>query len=143
MVVFLHGYGADEVYDYARTRGLSDRVEFLGHAGQAQLDQLYAKAAVLLFPSLEEGFGIPVLEAMSRGVPVVASNSSSLPEICGEAALLVNPLDIAGLADACNRILDDAALRDEMIARGLRQAAHFTWEKAARETVAVYKALVL
>ncbi len=133
------GYGAEEVYDYVRKNGLGDRVEFLGHAGEEQLEQLYARASLLLFPSLEEGFGLPALEAMARGLPVVASNSSSLPEICGGAALLAGSDDIDGLADACRRILDDGALRADLAERGFRQAAQFSWEKAARETLAVYR----
>lgn len=135
------GYGADEVYDYVRKNGLRDRVEFLGHAGEEQLETLYARASLLLFPSIEEGFGFPVLEAMARGLPVVASSSSSLPEICGDAALLADPTDIAGLSDACRRIFDDSKLRADLVASGRRQAANFSWEKAARETLAVYRAV--
>ena len=133
------GYGAEEVYDYVRNNGLSDRVEFLGHTGEEHLDALYARASLLIFPSIEEGFGLPVIEGMARGLPVVASNSSSLPEICGDAALLADAHDIGGLAEACRRILDDSALRADLVERGLRQAARFSWEKAARETLAVYR----
>jgi len=136
------GHGADDVYDYVRKNGLSDRVDFLGHAGEEQLEALYARASVLLFPSLEEGFGFPVLEAMARGLPVVASSRSSLPEICGDAALLADPTDVTGLAEACRRILDDPALSADLAARGLRQAARFSWEKAARETLAVYRRVI-
>jgi glycosyltransferase involved in cell wall biosynthesis len=135
------GYGAEEVHRYVDDRSLGDRVIFLGHAEDDQLDELYALASVLLFPSLEEGFGLPVLEAMARGLPVVASNTSSLPEICGDAALLADPNDITALTDVCNRLLNDPALRADMIARGRRQAAKFTWEKAARETLAVYRSV--
>lgn len=136
------GYGADDAYEYVRKNCLSDRVAFLGHAGEEQLENLYARASLLLFPSLEEGFGLPVLEAMARGLPVVASNSSSLPEICGDAALLADPTDVGGLTEACRRILDDPALRADLAARGRRQAAGFSWEKAARETLAVYRRVI-
>jgi len=136
------GYGAEDVYDYVRKNGLGDRVEFLGHAGEQQLEELYARASLLLFPSLEEGFGLPVLEAMARGLPVVASNTSSMPEVCGDAALLVDPNDVNGLAEACRRVIDDAPFRADLTTRGFRQANRFTWEKAARETAAEYHSLL-
>ena len=109
-----------------------DRVRFLGFVDDADLPALYRHAALFAFPSLYEGFGFPVLEAMACGVPVVCSNGSSLPEVAGDAALLVDPLDTGALAEALARALEDTGLRQEMIARGLAQAARFTWERAAR-----------
>jgi glycosyltransferase involved in cell wall biosynthesis len=132
------GYGADETLNYVRRAGLGERVHFLGHCDEAALDRLYAGATALIFPSLEEGFGFPVLEAMARGVPVIASNTSSIPEISGDAALLFHPLDHESMAAACLRLLDDAHLAQDLVGKGRAQAAHFNWERAARETFAVY-----
>ncbi len=118
-----------------------DRVRILGFVDDGDLPALYRNAALFVFPSLYEGFGLPVLEALACGVPVVCSNASSLPEVTGDAALLVDPLDTDGLAAAMARALTDADLRREMIARGLTQAAKFTWEQAARQLLAVFEAL--
>ncbi len=109
----------------------ADRVGILGFVDDADLPALYRHAALFVFPSLYEGFGLPVLEAMACGVPVVCSNASSLPEVAGEAALLVDPHDSDGLARAMARALEDADMRRGMIERGLEQAARFTWERAA------------
>jgi alpha-1,3-rhamnosyl/mannosyltransferase len=97
------------------------------------LPALYRGAALFAFPSLYEGFGLPVLEAMACGIPVVCSNTSSLPEVAGNAALLVDPLDVDGLSAALHRALEDRELRKRMVDRGLAQAARFTWERSARQ----------
>ena len=110
---------------------------------EATLNGLYAGASALIFPSYEEGFGFPILEAMARGLPVIAARTSSIPEIAGDAALLFDPEDDAGMAAACERILDDPAFAQDLAARGRRQAAHFTWERAAKDTLAVYKHLTV
>jgi len=94
-------------------------------------------------PSLYEGFGLPVLEAMACGVPVICSNASSLPEVAGEAAILFDPLDVEGMAAAMERVLGDEELRAELRARGLERARGFSWEKCARETLAVLEAVRL
>ena len=122
----------------AEAEGHGDRVRILGFVDDADLPALYRNAALFVFPSLYEGFGLPVLEAMACGIPVVCSNASSLPEIAGDAALLVDPLDTDGLAETMARALEDADLRREMIARGLAQAARFTWEQAARQLLAAF-----
>jgi alpha-1,3-rhamnosyl/mannosyltransferase len=116
-------------------------VRLLGFVDEADLPALYRNAALFAFPSLYEGFGLPVLEAMACGVPVVCSNGSSLPEVAGDAALLVDPLDADGLAEAMARVLEDADLRWEMVARGEEQAARFTWERAAGQLVGVFEDL--
>jgi glycosyltransferase involved in cell wall biosynthesis len=118
------------------------RVRILDFVDDGDLPALYRGAALFAFPSLYEGFGLPVLEAMACGVPVVCSNASSLPEVAGDAALLVDSLDTDGLAAAMARALEDAGLRQEMSARGLAQASRFTWEKAARQLLAGFDALV-
>ncbi len=109
------------------------RVRVLGFVDDADLPALYRNAALFAFPSLYEGFGLPVLEAMACGAPVVCSDVSSLPEVAGGAALLVNPLDTEELTAAMARGLGDAGLRQEMVSQGLIQAARFTWDKAARQ----------
>ncbi len=127
----------------AKAEKYPDHVRVLGFVDDADLPALYRHASLFAFPSLYEGFGLPVLEAMACGVPVVCSNASSLPEVAGDAALLVDPLDTGGLAEALARVLEDTDLRREMIAKGLAQAARFTWEQAARQLLAAFDALQL
>ncbi len=112
--------------------GIRDRVHFLGFVPDDDLPRLYAGAACVVIPSLYEGFGLPVLEAMACGAPVVASNAGALPEAAGDAAVLIDPYDEAGLAAAMQRVLDDTAFAGSLIERGLARARQFTWEKTAR-----------
>ncbi|MFH1724562.1 MAG: glycosyltransferase family 1 protein [Elusimicrobiota bacterium] len=121
--------------------GLAGRVRWLGHVPQDDLVGLYNLADALVFASYYEGFGLPVLEAMACGTPVVTSNVTSLPEVAADAALLVAPDDVDGLRDALRRVLDDDALRRTLRDKGLRRAASATWEKTARDTLAVYRSL--
>ena len=133
----------DERYPEARQLaarlGLRDQVIFAGPVSEADLPALYSGALLFVFPSLYEGFGLPVLEAMACGTPVVCSNTSSLPEVAGNAALLVNPRDVTALADALSRAANDQDLRQTLREQGLAQAGQFSWEKTARETLAVYR----
>jgi glycosyltransferase involved in cell wall biosynthesis len=110
-----------------------------GYIADADVAALYSGAAALMFPSLYEGFGFPVVEAMQVGTPVLTSKTSSLPEVAGDAALLVDPLDTAAIAQGIARLVNDTALRADLVARGYRQAAQFTWEAAARATLNVLK----
>ncbi len=126
---------------FAEAEKHSDRVHILGFVDDADLPALYRNAALFAFPSLYEGFGFPVLEAMACGVPVVCSNASSLPEVAGDAALLIAPSDTGGLAAAMARVLEDADLRRDMVARGFVHAAQFTWERAARQLLAVFDSI--
>jgi glycosyltransferase involved in cell wall biosynthesis len=118
---------------------LAEHVRFLHDVPNADLPGLYNSAGVLTTPSFYEGFGLPALEAMSFGTPVVVSDRASLPEVVGDAGLLVNPDDPEEIAQALGRALNDGTLRAQMRERGLAQAARFTWEKAARETLEVYQ----
>jgi glycosyltransferase involved in cell wall biosynthesis len=133
-----NGYGAEAVHEYIRAEALGDRVKILGFVDDAQLARLYQSASVFLFPSFEEGFGIPVLEAMAHGVPVVTSNVSSMPEVGGDAALYVDPNRPAEIAEKVRQAVEDSALRDSMIQKGLARAREFTWKRTAEATLAVY-----
>ncbi len=121
-----------------RELGLENEVIFPGFVPDEDLPSLYSAADLFVFPSLYEGFGLPVLEAMACGTPVVTSNSSSLPEVTGEATVLVDPNDVQALIRAMSAVLDNKELRGELHAKGLRQAAKFSWETAAYETLALY-----
>jgi glycosyltransferase involved in cell wall biosynthesis len=116
-----------------------ERVRFLGPVADADLPALYAAATVFVLPSLYEGFGLPVLEAMACGAAVACSNTSSLPEIAGDAALTFDPQDVEAIAGAIGQLLGDEELRGRMVQAGLVQAAGFTWEKTAALTLAVYR----
>jgi alpha-1,3-rhamnosyl/mannosyltransferase len=113
----------------------------LGYVSEELLPRLLAGARAMAFPSIYEGFGLPPLEAMAAGVPVVASSASSIPEVTGEAALLVAPEDTDGLREALDRALTDTAWRDEAIARGLQRARRFSWQRCVDATVNVYRML--
>ena len=136
------GYGSEAIHNFIRTESLGDRVELLGFVDDAQLARLYQAASVFLFPSLEEGFGIPVLEAMASGVPVVTSNVSSMPEVGGEAALYVDPHDPADIAQKVVQAIEDSALRASLVQKGLARASEFTWRRTAEATLAVYNEIL-
>jgi glycosyltransferase involved in cell wall biosynthesis len=123
----------------AATAGIVEDVRFLSWLSGEELEGLWALAEAFVFPSLYEGFGLPVLEAMARGVPVACSNASSLPEVAGDAALLFDPHDEAAIAEALRRLLDDPPLRESLRARGLVRVKEFTWERTARLTLESYR----
>jgi glycosyltransferase involved in cell wall biosynthesis len=133
------GWMYDEIFAQVQALGLADRVRFTGYVHQEDLPGLYSGARLFAYPSRYEGFGLPVLEAMRCGVPVVTTNVSSMPEVAGDAALLVSPDDVAGLADAMARLVEDPALAADLGRRGRERAASFSWERCARETRAVYE----
>ena len=121
----------------AESLGVGDRVKHLGYVAAERLPMLYANAAAFVFPSLEEGFGMPVLEAMACGTPVITSDCSSLPEVAGDAALLVDPYSIEALGAAMSRLLDDPDERSRLRTAGLLRAASFNWRITAQRTAAV------
>jgi glycosyltransferase involved in cell wall biosynthesis len=118
---------------------LQEQVHYLGYVGHEELRGLYESATMLLFPSLFEGFGIPLVEAMVLGCPIVASKTTSIPEVVGDAALLFDPRNPDSIASASYRLLIDEDLRQTLIARGRKQASQFSWEKAAAETQKVFE----
>jgi len=145
-VVLVHvgpeGWLGDGVAHAVRTLGLSDAVRFLGYVPRQDLAALYSLARLCVYPSLYEGFGLPVAEAMACGCPVVTSNVSSLPEVAGDAAVLVDPRSVEDITDGVAALWTDAARRRELAARGQARARCFTWERAARETAAVYDSVL-
>jgi len=123
--------------------GITREVIFVDHASELDLAHYYSSAALLAYPSFYEGFGFPPLEAMACGCPVVTSNTSSLPEVVGEAGIMVDPNDIDSLAGAMRHVLTDAKLRDSMIRKGLKQAKKFSWEETARQTQEIYNKVLV
>lgn len=139
VLVGRRGWMYEPILAAMQTPGLAGRVRLIDDAGNDELPALYAAADLFVYPSLYEGFGLPVVEAMACGAPVVTSNVSSLPEVAGDAALLADPRDEAALAAAIDRALGDPALRAALAARGRARAEHFSWQRCARETLAVYE----
>jgi glycosyltransferase involved in cell wall biosynthesis len=119
----------------------ADRLQFIGYVRDADMAALYSLATIFAYPSLYEGFGLPVLEAMACGAPVLTSNTTSLPEVTGGAAVLVPPTDSEAIADGLTTLLENADLRAQLTARGLARSARFSWDQCARETLAVYESL--
>ncbi len=117
-------------------------IEIRGYVDAATLASLYARASIFAFPSLDEGFGIPVLEAMAHGIPVITSQCSALPEAAGDAAILIDPLDTDELAAGLNRLAADEDLRADLIRRGLDRARLFPWAAAVERTWDVYQSLL-
>ncbi len=140
-LVFAGGKGwlYDSIFAAVERLGLRERVTFAGFVDDADLPALYSAAQVLAYPSLYEGFGLPMLEAMACGTPVVASIASCLPEVAGDAALLIDPYDVAALAEALTRAHTDEALRADLRARGRLRAAGFRWDESARQLVELYR----
>jgi len=124
---------ARALHERVETLGLGAAVTFLGYTAESKLRELYTRAAGFVLPSLGEGFGLPVLEAMACGTPVVTANTSSLPEVVGDAALQVDPNDAIGLADAVHRVLTDRDLREDLRRRGFERAALFSWRRTAEQ----------
>jgi len=126
----------------ARALGVRDRVEFMGYVPREDLPLLFSGATAFVYPSLLEGFGLPIVEAMACGAPVITSNNSAMKEVAADAALLVDPNKTAEITDALARMADDACLRQGLTARGLERAAQFSWDKTAELTLAAYREAV-
>ncbi|HEY2846662.1 MAG TPA: glycosyltransferase family 1 protein [Pyrinomonadaceae bacterium] len=119
--------------------GVGDKVKFIGFVPDEDLPRLYSAATVFVYPSFFEGFGLPPLEAMACGTPVITGDRTSLPEVVGDAGIMIDPYDVTAIAGAMERLLTDANLRSEMSARGIERAKTFSWEKTARETLKVFE----
>jgi len=141
VVVAAHEGRRHELVGRVRHRGLEERAVILGTVDPACLARLYRFAEALVFPSESEGFGLPPLEAMASGIPIVAMRASSVPEVVGDAALLVEGADVRTWAGAVRQVLGSAALRAELVRRGLARAATFSWTRCAEQTIAVYRAV--
>lgn len=136
------GYGAQAILARIRNSPAADRIVLTGYVTAGQLADWYARASIFAFPSLDEGFGMPVLEAMTAGLPVITSNRSALPEVAGDAALLVDPENTEALREALARLATDEGLRAKLICSGRARTQLFSWEKAALETWEAYRSLL-
>lgn len=135
----MRSWGYSPLVKTVKELGLQGRVIFKGYVPHNELKPIYNNACLFVFPSLIETFGLPILEAMSHGVPVVTSNYGAMAEIAGDAALLVDPYDVDEIVEAMHKVLTDENLRKDLIKKGLERAKQFSWEKTARETLSVYK----
>ncbi|HBU25170.1 MAG TPA: glycosyltransferase family 1 protein, partial [Candidatus Moranbacteria bacterium] len=128
-----------EYFQQAEDLGINNDVIFTGYVGGDDLKPLYSHAEFFVMPSLYEGFGQTIVEAMACGTPCLVSRVASIPEIAGDAALYVNPHDTEGIGNAMEKLAGDKNLRDELVKKGKEQAKKFSWEKCARETLEVYE----
>lgn len=133
------GWLYHSIFEKVKAYGLEQEVIFTDYVEEKDKPILYRLASLFMFPSLYEGFGIPVLEAMASGVPVITSNSSSLPEVTGEAAVLVDPYDVEGMAVAMEKVLSEETLRQALISEGYKQIQRFNWEDSANQLYQIYK----
>lgn len=133
------GWKNEAFYRLLNKLRIDDHLVFAGYVSEKDLPALYQGAEAFIYPSFYEGFGLPVLEAMASGTPVITSNISSLPEVAGDAAILINPNEIFELYEAMEAIVTNPSLREELKAKGLEQSKKFTWEKTARQTLEIYK----
>ncbi|MBN9388063.1 MAG: glycosyltransferase family 4 protein [Chloroflexi bacterium] len=136
------GWFYDEIFRLVEQLGLGEVVDFPGYLREADLPLWYNSARCFVYPSVYEGFGLPPLEAMACGCPVITSDTSSIPEVVGEAGILVKPDDVAALTTALNRLLTDETAWTAYREKGLGQAARFTWQEAARQTLGIYRQIV-
>jgi glycosyltransferase involved in cell wall biosynthesis len=137
------GYGAEGIRDRIDRSRARDRIAVLGYVTPEELTSWYARASIFAFPSLDEGFGMPLLEAMAAGVPIVTSNRSALPEVAGDAALLVDPEDTDALAGSLRRLAQDGDLGRELVRRGEARVREFRWDRSVQQTWAVYQDVLI
>lgn len=138
VIVGKTGWLNQEIFQMPKNLGIENKVKFIGQAKDEDLPAIYNLAQVLVYPSLYEGFGLPVLEAMSCGCPVITSNISSLPEVVGKAGVLINPIDEKGLSKAIEKVLTKPIFSQNLIKKGLKQAKKFSWENGAKKTLKIY-----
>lgn len=136
------GWLFEEIDATIKKLNLENDVLFLGRITDEAVNHLYNAASMMVYPSFYEGFGLPPLEAMNCGIPVIVSKIKVMPEVVGDAALLVDPHDVEGLGIAMHRLLTDQELRNDLIAKGYKRAAHFSWAEAAQETLSVYRNVI-
>lgn len=141
VVVGAKGWKASPIYRAIQASPVRDRIRLLGFVADADLPAIYNLADAVVYPSLYEGFGIPIVEAMACGTPVVTSNVSAMPEVAGDAALFIDPLDPRGIAAAMERILQDGALRERLRAKGLERAKRFSWDISAAQVMQCFREL--
>jgi glycosyltransferase involved in cell wall biosynthesis len=137
VIVGARGWKNKQFHQYLSTSNIRNRIVMPGYASRPQLKLIYQKAAALVFPSLYEGFGLPILEAMSCGTPVITSRTASMAEVAGDAAILVDPHDIEAIANAMHKFLTDPTLKEKLVERGFQRLGAFSWEKCALETMQV------
>lgn len=135
------GWLYEDIFKLVKDLNIEDRVIFTGYVAEEDKPAIYAGALAFVFPSFYEGFGIPPLEAMACGTPVIVSNTSSLPEVVGDAGILINPMDIESLAFEIDRLINDQALRKNYIEKGLERAENFSWDDSAKKVVDIYRSL--
>jgi glycosyltransferase involved in cell wall biosynthesis len=136
------GFGAEEALARIESSPRRKDIQVLGYTPDSALEDLYRRASIFAFPSLDEGFGMPILDAMARGVPVLTSNCSAMPEVAGDAALLVDPHDMSAITGGLRKLMDDAGLRAQLSERGFARSGEFSWEKAVEGTWRVYQELL-
>jgi glycosyltransferase involved in cell wall biosynthesis len=136
------GYGAEGILREIENSPARDRISVTGYVPNEEMARYYSRASVFAFPSLDEGFGMPVLEAMRAGVAVVASDRSAVPEVCGDAAVMIDALSEDALAGALRQMCQDETLRNRFERLGEKRASEFSWQQAARQTWAVYEELL-
>lgn len=137
------GWKNEDLQQFILNEGIQNELSITGYISREELRVLYSFASCFVFPSVYEGFGIPLLEAMACGAPVVCSNSSSLPEVAGDAAIMIDPYDIDGFSVAMGKVVENEELRKNMIQKGLERVKHFSWEETARKTLQVYEKVYL
>ncbi len=135
------GWKNGAIYKEWQLSPYKNDIRFLGYINQFEKDVLYSQASLFVYPSFYEGFGFPPLEAMTYGVPVICANVSSLPEVVGDAAVMINPYEFAEISEAFKLILSSESLRKDLISKGLKRSQEFTWEKTAREYLDVFNKL--
>ena len=142
ILIGYYGWRNEQLHARIETAMAEGWARYLGFVAADDLPLIYAGARVFVFPSLYEGFGLPILEAMASGIPLVCSNASTLPEVAGEAAAMCDPTDVDGLSELINRALQDESWRELAVKKGLQQAVKFSWQRCAKDTAAVYKEIL-